>query len=152
LTPQGGPTDGEKLLTTGASANTLALGVSGGQWFEAQFTYDEATGHILIGTQTMCVFYYNDNRSSMVICPTFDSPQFAPMVCEPPTGKYLKCSVPGVKCVAGSSRPVCTSSDAAFKTFYSGLWFGTAYQVYLSEPGRTITNMFDPIELVVNAL
>ncbi|WZH47334.1 uncharacterized protein QYS62_008478 [Fusarium acuminatum] len=152
LTPHGGPADGETLLTTGQSANTLALGASGSQWFEAQFTYDEATGHLLIGTQAMCVYYYNDNKSSMTICPTYDSPQFAPMVCEPPTGRYLKCSVPGVKCVSGSMRPVCTSSDAAFKTFYSGLWFGTAYNVFLSEADRAITDLFDPIDLVVNAL
>lgn len=152
LSPHGGPADGEKLLTTGQSGNTLALGASGSEWFEAQFTYDEATGHLLIGTQAICVYYYNDNRSSMTICPTYDSPQFAPVICEPPTGRYLKCSVPAVKCVTGTMRPVCTSSDTAFKTFYSGLWFGTAYNVFLSEPDRAITNLFDPIDLVVNAL
>jgi hypothetical protein len=121
LNPHGGPTDGEERFTTGASANTLGVGVSGSQWFETQFAYDETTGHILIDKQTMCVFYYNDNRSSMVIYPTYDSPQFTPMVCEPPTGRYLKCSVPGVKCQAGSSRPVCTSTGAVWKSSYSGL-------------------------------
>ncbi|KAM0248725.1 hypothetical protein ACHAP5_003215 [Fusarium lateritium] len=152
LIPRGGPADSEKLFTTGQSSSTLAAGVSGGQWLEAQFTYDEATGHILIGTQAMCVYYYNDNRGSMAICPTYNSVQFAPLVCEPPTGRYLKCSVPAVKCVTGSSMPVCTRSDAVFKTFYSGLWFGTAYQVFLSEVDRDVTNLFDPIDLVVNAL
>ncbi|KIL90678.1 hypothetical protein FAVG1_06413 [Fusarium avenaceum] len=152
LSPHGGPADGETLLTTGQSGNTLALGASGSQWSEAHFTYDEATGHLLIGTQAICVYYYNDNRSSMTICPTYDSPQFAPMVCEPPTGRNLKCSVPAVKCVTGAMRPVCTTSDTAFKTFYSGLWYGTAYNVFLSEPDRAITDLFDPIGLVVNAL
>ncbi|KAH6953346.1 hypothetical protein DER45DRAFT_634786 [Fusarium avenaceum] len=152
LSPHGGPADGETLLTTGQSGNTLALGASGSQWSEAHFTYDEATGHLLIGTQAICVYYYNDNRSSMTICPTYDSPQFAPMVCEPPTGRNLKCSVPAVKCVTGAMRPVCTTSDTAFKTFYSGLWYGTAYNVFLSEPDRAITDLFDPIDLVVNAL
>lgn len=152
LSPHGGLADAETLLTTVQSGNTLALGASGSQWFEAQFTYDEATDHLLIGTQAICVLYYDDKRSSMTICPTYDSPQFAPMVCEPPTGRYLKCSVPAVKCVTGAMRPVCTTSDTALKTFYSGLWFGTAYNVLLCEPDRAITNLFDPIDLVVHAL
>ncbi|RGP77152.1 hypothetical protein FLONG3_4667 [Fusarium longipes] len=137
LRAQDGDAEGYALKSDGRqSRDSVGFGALPANFEDAAFKFDEETGHLQHGSNTLCI-YYDDYRSAAQVrnCPSDVSGRYDYLTCEKPTSSKLTCRMPGKSCFNGPSHPfpICYSTDVEWTQFFVTRYFSGSFLFYFGD-------------------
>jgi hypothetical protein len=136
LRAQDGDAEGYALKSEGNVGGSLGFGPLPATYEEVTFNFDEETGHIQYGTNTLCV-YYDDYRLAAEVrtCTSIVSGRYGYLTCEKPTSSELKCRMPGKTCwnPPSSPLPTCTPTGDEWAQFFVRPYMSGTFLFYFGK-------------------